>query len=368
MKSIIAAGGSYGHFYPALSLARALKDWGADVTLVTDRRVFIDEAREKGISARFVGGDYAACGPLRRLWLLLRAVVGCLSVLAGAGGRGEAVLGFGGYVSFSLVFAAAVLRRALFWRREKARIYIHEQNALLGRANRVAALFADKIFISFPETAGRYKNIAGRMILSGNPVRPELKVIDKGSARRHLGLAADVWTLLVVGGSRGARRINREVARALGLLSQDIRLQVIHLCGRDNLDEMRRAYGGVSFKNRLFGFYHRMSYPFSAADLVVCRAGASTISEIGYFGLAAIFIPYPYARGHQKENAKVLTKQAKSVIIEERDLRAEALAGHIRDFIRRPPLAAKAGQRPKHLDGNAAQRIAEEVSRLKTAR
>jgi UDP-N-acetylglucosamine--N-acetylmuramyl-(pentapeptide) pyrophosphoryl-undecaprenol N-acetylglucosamine transferase len=253
---------------------------------------------------------------------LLRLFRGCWES-AGiiCGFRPDIVVSFGSIVSLPLVFWAWLFR---------IKVVLHEQNVFPGRANQLMARWADKIALSFRQTLLFFKNQQAKLVVSGCPLRRRLRRLPKKEALAYFGLAADKFTLLVMGGSQASQRINREFLRCLTLLENKSALQVLHLGGAKEEVSLRQAYnswGEVNF--RLFPFLEAMEYAYSAADLAICRAGAVTISELAFFRLPAILIPYPYASGHQLANARLLSTQHCAVLIEEDELSAERLKEEI---------------------------------------
>lgn len=323
-RIVIAAGGTYGHIYPALSVALALKrDAGVEVLFISPNRELAGRLSDEGIGACFIVNCRIITDSIsaffRSIFRLIRAIFSCLVFLLKT--RPEAVLGFGGYAAFPAVISARVLG---------IKAAIHEQNAVMGKANRLLCFFANKVFLNFPSANPRL-NIK-KFLVVGNPIRQELKPLDKKEALRHLGLNDGLFTVLVMGGSLGAHSINENFKQAAFRMKKGD-FQAIHLTGRDDFIPIKDAYDKNGVRARVFSFYEDMSYLFSAADLVISRAGAAAIAEISYFCLPAILIPYPYAGAHQDENAKVLAKSGKAVIIEDKDLTGALLADYLTDFM-----------------------------------
>jgi len=331
MKVLIACGGTGGHILPALRLAEELfsSSQKIDILLVvagrqiekkiipSDFRIIrLDASSIKLISGReFIISFYKILKTsLKSLIILLKF-------------KPHLVVGFGGYASFFLVFFACFLGR---------KTIIHEENVLMGRTNRLLSPFVDYISIGFIQTRSFFPIYKNKMVLTGNPLRKEFKVIEKKSARDYFGLSSDYFTILVMGGSQGSRRINREFIKSLSLLKDRFAFQVIHLSGDVDYDYLVKEYNSMNIKAVVFSFLETIHYAFSAADLVISRAGAMTISELIFFALPAIIIPYPYAYRHQLYNARVLKDNGCALLIEEGELNFKYLADSISDLVKNP--------------------------------
>jgi UDP-N-acetylglucosamine--N-acetylmuramyl-(pentapeptide) pyrophosphoryl-undecaprenol N-acetylglucosamine transferase len=228
----------------------------------------------------------------------------------------DIVAGFGGISCAPLMLFAWMSR---------AKTLIHEQNVIPGRANRLLARFADRVAISFSETRDYLKINQGRIALTGNPIRKDLKKIDRLKALTFFGLDDDKFTILVMGGSRGCQRINMCFLEAMSTMQDASRLQVIHITGQRGCLPLDNNYKHLKLKIKLFSFLKEMQYAYSVCDLAVTRAGATTIAELINFSLPAIIIPYPFAYGHQLNNARVLEKNGSAVIINDSELNADVL-------------------------------------------
>lgn len=308
LRILIAAGASAGHLYPALALAEC-------ITSRYPRSVIAF------VSARRNGIENAITG--YRLFLLsLRPFRGSFKIiLAAAYGflksflevffiiekfRPDVVIGFGSYVSFPLLLEAALFKKHTI---------IHEQNVALGRANKYLSLFVDRIAVSFQES----EKIKPKCVFTGNPLRSSLVIENRQDAQRFFGFD-EKFTILVVGGSQGSQRINSVFTRAAPWLEKRTDFQCVHITGGRDFLSLQKSYRYTTIKHRVFDFLPQMQWAYSAADLVICRAGAGTITELAYFRKAAIVIPYPYAGGHQVENAHMLAKNKAARVIEEKGL------------------------------------------------
>jgi UDP-N-acetylglucosamine--N-acetylmuramyl-(pentapeptide) pyrophosphoryl-undecaprenol N-acetylglucosamine transferase len=333
VRVVIGTGGTAGHIFPALATAARLRDrLGAEVLFV---------GRPEGQEARLVPAAGFDLQPvealpfLRKLSpVLLRAPLAALraarrsrAILRGA----DVVLGMGGYVSVPVSLAA---------RSEGIPLVVHEQNAVPGLANRVAARWARAVALSFAES-GRHFPRRASTVLTGNPVRDRVLQVRqrRDELRREgleeLGLEADRRTVVAFGGSQGAVRVNGAVAGACGLLSSRADLQVLLLSGPANEEAARAAMPrGGDLLVRVAGFVERIELAYACADLMVTRAGATTIAEVSACGLPAVLVPYPYATGrHQEANARALERAGGATLIADADLSPDVLAERIEAVI-----------------------------------
>ena len=309
---MIMAGGTGGHVFPGLAVADFLREsgwrvvWlgargGIEATLVPAHAhdmvwVNFSGLRGKGPVVLFL----LPAKLLLAFWQSARAIFAR---------RPDVVLGMGGYVSFPGGMMAVLLGKPLV---------IHEQNSIPGLANRVLATVADRILCAFP---GALKSAT----LTGNPVRPEIAAIAAPGTR--YAERAGPLRVLVVGGSLGAKVLNEIVPRALALLSAEQRPLVTHQSGAQHLASLIQAYAAAGVQARTYAFIDDMAAAYAGADLVICRAGAITISEIAAAGLASILVPYPHAVGdHQTTNARFLVDAGAAVLVSQSELSAERLA------------------------------------------
>ena len=310
MKILIAAGGTGGHILPALALAREIKtrNIGKVLFIISSRKQDRDIIFGKGIDFSVL-----AITPLQSknifaiLSFLTRLFIGTVkSAFMLLEFKPDAVAGFGGYVSGPIVLLASLAG---------IRTVIHEQNVYPGKANRMLANFTDRIAISFPDTKNYFKGLESKIVFSGIPLRQGLK-------RDKRERPADTFNILVIGGSQGAHKLNIIVPEAVGLMqdSQRKMLNIIHIAGKDEKEEVERYYGRTGIESRVFSFTEHMARLYNECDFVISRAGAMTVSEVLALGIPAILVPYPYAGGHQKLNAMALEKIGSGILLEENDL------------------------------------------------
>ncbi len=268
------------------------------------------------------------------------------------------VVGFGGFASFPTVTAAKL---------RGVPVFLHEQNTLMGLVNRIMSRFADKVFVSFEATAGA---VGGKSIFTGNPSRYEgIERIEKGEARRRLGLDPGRWTLFVFGGSQGARSINRSMYDFAAMSRESGDMQVLHLSGRANYEEARSRYAEALQCGLLHvevrDYLKEMEVAYFAADLVVCRAGATTLAEVASLGAPSILSPYPFAaENHQEMNARSFVDAGAALMILDKDLSGERIKEAVSGLRGQPERLSEMGAKARALyrDG-AAKRMADALAR-----
>jgi UDP-N-acetylglucosamine--N-acetylmuramyl-(pentapeptide) pyrophosphoryl-undecaprenol N-acetylglucosamine transferase len=212
--------------------------------------------------------------------------------------------------------------------------FIHESNAVPGKANRWTARIVNAVMLGFKECAPFFPKI--RTEITGTPVRTELVPLDRAEARRELGLQEHLPTLLVMGGSQGASGINQALIKALPFL-QGLPLQVIHLSGARDERLVADNYRRENVPTYIAPFHHRMEEVYSAADLVVARAGAASLAEFAAFSLPCILIPFPYATDdHQTRNAEIYANADAAILLKQSEISGELLARRIRESIENP--------------------------------
>lgn len=347
---LFAGGGTAGHVFPALAVARELTRQRPDL-----QPVFI------GTRQRLEGQLVPAAGyelhhidvlPLpRRVSLGLFKVPGALRsatarcVAIARDLDAAAAVTFGGYVSFPLDWACARLQLPLV---------VHEQNSIPGLANRFASRWADRVAVSFPGSADRFPR-PERTAVTGNPVREELLELDRtpetvADARRHFGLAPATTTLLVFGGSQGARTINEALIGSYTLWDDPAGLQILHAAGAQLHGESasgweRQRARGEGPLNRCLDFIDDMRLAYLAADIVVCRAGATSIAELTALGLPAVLVPYPHAtRDHQLHNARSLAMAGAAQVVPDEELTATRLVAAVEPWLADPAERGRVAQ------------------------
>jgi UDP-N-acetylglucosamine--N-acetylmuramyl-(pentapeptide) pyrophosphoryl-undecaprenol N-acetylglucosamine transferase len=316
---MVMAGGTGGHVFPGLAVAHRMEahGWrvvwlgnpaGMEATLVPKHGIPMEYVRFGGLRGKGFATKLAL--PLN----LLRACWQSLGVLRRV--KPDVVLGMGGYITFPAGVMTALSGRPLV---------LHEQNSIAGLTNKVLAKLAKRVLVAFP-------NALPHAEWTGNPIREELARTAPPKAR--YAARSGPLNLLVVGGSLGAAALNEVVPSALALLAQDERPHVVHQAGAKHIDALKANYDTAGLEGgdvRLVPFIDDMASAYANADLVICRSGAMTVSEIAAVGVAALFVPFPYAvDDHQTTNAAFLADAGAAVLVQQRDLSAELLADWLR--------------------------------------
>lgn len=359
LRLVVAGGGTGGHLFPGIAVAEAFMTRNdANRVLfvstgnpfersVLDRRGFpLATVAIEGIKGRGRWRQLAAAlkiplAVLQSLWILGRF-------------RPDLVLGVGSYAAGPVVLAAWLLR---------CKIVLHEQNILPGITNRILARFADRFYASFPETRQAAGNTPFRV--TGNPVRAAIRQLADRPPETGQP-AGRPLTVLVAGGSQGAHSINQAVLATLDHLEDPAAINWVHQTGARDLQMVSDAYAARGISARVQAFYDDMDRRYAGADLLICRAGATTVAEITAIGRAAIFIPFPFAAdNHQQLNAEALVQADAAEMILERELSGERLAQKI-DFYRnhQAALAAMADRARELGRPDAAEAIVEDCCRL----
>ncbi|QRQ87803.1 undecaprenyldiphospho-muramoylpentapeptide beta-N-acetylglucosaminyltransferase [Cupriavidus oxalaticus] len=346
---LVMAGGTGGHVFPGLAVAQALREQGWNIVWLGNRTGMEATLVPKhGIPMEYIQfGGLRGKGLLTKLLLplnLLRAFWQSIGALRRV--RPNVVLGMGGYITFPAGMMASLLGRPLV---------LHEQNSIAGLANKVLAKVADRVLCAFPDTlpGGEW---------TGNPVREELAHLDAPEAR--YGQRTGPLRILVVGGSLGAAALNEVVPKAIALLPQSERPVVTHQAGARQIDTLRANYAAAQVPAQTLPFIDDMARAYADADLVICRAGAMTVSEVAAAGVAALFVPFPHAvDDHQTTNAKFLSSQGAALLVQQQDLTAEGLAQTIASLTR-PQLKDMARMARGLAKPEATRRVAEVCSQL----
>jgi UDP-N-acetylglucosamine--N-acetylmuramyl-(pentapeptide) pyrophosphoryl-undecaprenol N-acetylglucosamine transferase len=329
---VIAAGGTGGHVYPALAVASELLARGLRVEWVGTARglehrvvpaaginlhcLAVRGVRGKSMLDKMVGAWCLLLATVQALWLLYRLAPGC-------------VVGMGGYVAGPAGVAAWLLRKPLL---------IHEQNAVAGTTNRMLAPLAARVIAAFP---GAFREQIEHTVL-GNPLRRSL--VDAGAARVYDYTGQRPLHLLVLGGSLGARPINQVVPDTVrAILDSGQPLAVWHQTGEAHVAAVMAGYGELADRGiRVVPFIEDMAAAYGWADLVLCRAGALTVSELAIMGCPAILVPLPYAiDDHQSANARSLSASGGALLLRQEDMSVDTLVASLRSYMTHPQLLVK---------------------------
>jgi UDP-N-acetylglucosamine--N-acetylmuramyl-(pentapeptide) pyrophosphoryl-undecaprenol N-acetylglucosamine transferase len=314
-NALIAAAGTGGHIFPGLAIAEGLINHGWNVVwlgtttgmenrIIPQRNIQFESIEFSGVRGK------GLVSWLTMPFKLLKATVDSCKIIART--KPDVVVGFGGYVSLPVGLAAKLLVKKLV---------IHEQNSVIGLSNKVLSYLTKHIFTAFP-------NVIRNAVVAGNPLRaefvnvavPELRFQNRSGPLR----------ILIIGGSLGAKFLNQTVPAAIKLLAEKDRPLVMHQSGSNQFDELQSLYSTLNVNATVVKFIDNTANAFADADLIICRAGASTVMEITAVGAAAIFVPLPSAvDDHQTKNAKYLVDQNAAWLQPQNELTPEKLAGEI---------------------------------------
>ena len=360
MNAVIACGGTGGHLFPGIAVAEVLRDRGHEVMLLISEKDIdalalsghtnfrVEKLPTIGLPSAF---SPALFGFARRFYESLSV---CRSLYRTF--KPQVVLGMGGFTSTAPVLAGRIRGIVTF---------IHESNAVPGKANRLTARMVQAVMLGFKECAPFFPK--SHTEVTGTPVRTELVRLDRLDARRRLGLQEDVPTLLVMGGSQGASGINQALIKSLPFL-QGLPLQVIHLSGARDARLVSDNYRRENIPAYIAPFHHRMEEAYSAADVVVARAGAASLAEFAAFSLPGILIPFPYATNdHQTRNAEIYARVEAAILLKESEVSGELLARKIRELIQDPQrLQQMAANCSRLAPKDAAGRVATTMEKYTT--
>jgi len=359
---VLAAGGTGGHVFPAQALAEVLSARGWRIALLTDSRGSAFGDQIAGLeayrikAARLGGGAWNMLKGLTLLGLGFFQARSLLRKLAPS-----AAVGFGGYPSIPTMWAATGARIPTL---------IHEQNAVLGRANRLLASRVDRIATSFDPNVVVAPGERAKSILTGNPVRSAIR--DIANAPYPIRRTADeTLNLLVFGGSQGARILSDVVPAAIAALpsAERDRLRIAQQCRAEDLDRVRRVYADAGIGAELAPFFDDMPRRLSAAHLVIARAGASTIAEVTTAGRPVILVPYKHAMDdHQTANARAIDAAGGGWIMPEDDFTESTLADRLQTLLTDPAVLPDAAARARDSGlPDAAERLADATEALATS-
>ena len=358
-RILLAAGGTGGHMFPAEALARALLARGLAVDLATDERGggFGDRLPEVRVH-RIASGGVAGKGIVPKVRNLMRLGLGILQSRRLLRQLDPAVVvGFGGYPSVPPVWAA---------QRDEVPTILHEQNAVMGRANRFLAKRASRLALSFTDVKFADHVAADRRTVTGNPVRPDVSAI---SDQPYVAPAAhEQVRLFVMGGSLGARVFGKAVPEAVALLHDDLkrRLSIAQQARAEDLPQVDEAYRAMNLAVELKPFFQDVPARLRAAHLLITRAGASTVTELAAAGRPAIMVPLPNSiDDHQMANARALEKAGGGWVLPENLMSPASLAKLLEDALAQPAKLEKAATAAKSMGRrDAADRLADLVVSL----
>jgi UDP-N-acetylglucosamine--N-acetylmuramyl-(pentapeptide) pyrophosphoryl-undecaprenol N-acetylglucosamine transferase len=354
MNVVIACGGTGGHVFPGLAVAEVLQSRGhqvlllisekqIDATAVRDRNEFrIEKIPAVGLPALFSVQVFSFATKF------LTGLAACRRVYRSFGP--DAVLGMGGFTSTGPILAGRMAGLPTF---------IHESNAIPGKANRLNAWLSKRVLLGFEECARYFPDAA--IEYTGTPIRNSLKrPVDRNQALANLRLKSGLRTVLVMGGSQGAHGINQAVLATVPRFAARP-IQFIHLTGSEDENYVYEAYRREGIPAFVSAFYHRMEEAYTVADVAIARSGAASLTEISYFGLPTILIPYPFAaENHQLLNAEMFARRGTAEVLQESRVSADTLGSLIDQFLNNGArLLPHVGQPRALAPEIAANRIAE---------
>lgn len=327
LKAVITGGGTGGHIYPALAIAQGLEAsvsnlrilyigtrTGLEARIVPAAGIRFKTIQISGFERRLSFGNFKTAAMLGKSYFEATAILKSF--------QPDVVIGTGGYVCGPVVLAASHRRIPTL---------IHEQNAFPGITNRILSRYVDKVCITFPEAREHLYSKAD-IIETGLPVRTEILEATKEEAYKFLGLVPTKKTILVVGGSQGARSINSAVQPVLEWAACSGSLQMLIVAGKDNVSQFNAFSEKENIK--IIDYLERMDYGLAVADLVISRGGASFLAELTAVGVPAILIPYPYAsENHQEYNARSLEKRGGAKVILEKDIYGDVVLDAVKSML-----------------------------------
>ena len=341
----IACGGTGGHLFPGIAVGDALVARGCEVTLLVSPKE-VDQTAVKsayGMDVESLSMIGLAGNPLKFGCKFIHSTNFCRKLFLKK--PPAAVLAMGGFTSLPPVIVGKIMG---------AKIFLHEANAVPGRAVRMLSSLADEVFVQFPDSLPRV--LGGNVRATGLPVRSTMEPVPKADARTVLGLADDLPVLLIMGGSQGADAINRAVLGSLPYLAKLLpKIQFIHLTGNRNTDPIRIAYDTLGLRAIVRPFLTEMEYALGAADLVISRAGASSLAEFSSMELPAILVPYPSAvDDHQRLNARTFVEMGAARCFHQKQLTPSLLIQQLKELFGRPVKLKKMGEAMKQWKSDCA--------------
>lgn len=314
MNILIATGGTGGHIFPAIETAKALRVRGHQVSFAG----VLGPAEEKIKSLDFPVFLLAAKGLNDRSFLgwfnfgsiMIQAVYRSFGVVRKC--APDKIIGFGGYGAFPVVIAGFLMR---------CPILIHEQNVIPGKANALLSKMVKKVAISF-EGSRKYIKTS-KVVWTGCPCNHSVIPL-KADGLAAFGLDEHKKTIVLIGGSQGSQRLNEVFFELMKDLPSS-QFQAIHMTGRKEFSLYEERYAQANLPVKVFAFIHNIDQAYAAADIIIARSGAATVTEIGLLGIAAVLVPYPFAGNHQKYNADVLASSGAAIIVEQKDLTKTSL-------------------------------------------
>jgi UDP-N-acetylglucosamine--N-acetylmuramyl-(pentapeptide) pyrophosphoryl-undecaprenol N-acetylglucosamine transferase len=358
MKVVIACGGTGGHLFPGLAVAEVLRNRGHEVLLLISEKQI--DAVAVGNRKEFRIQKIPAVGltkivSMQFLAFILKFINGlivCLRTYRSF--KPDAILGMGGFTSTGPILAGRLTGLPTF---------IHESNAVPGKANRLNAFLSKKVLLGFEECA---RHFPGKAVeVTGTPIRDSLRnPVDRSRALKNMRLKSGLRTVLIMGGSQGAHGINEAVITVLPRFVEK-QVQFIHLSGKEDENYVSECYKKEGIPAFIRAFYYRMEEVYTVADLVVARAGAASLTELSFFDLPTILIPYPFAaENHQFFNAEIFARHRVAEVLEESRVNEDTLGSLIERFLNNGAMVHGPAVKPHALKpDNAATRIVEIIEK-----
>jgi UDP-N-acetylglucosamine--N-acetylmuramyl-(pentapeptide) pyrophosphoryl-undecaprenol N-acetylglucosamine transferase len=336
---LIACGGTGGHLFPGIAVGEVLAKRGHEVTLLISEKKIDSLAASGHKELRFEKMPFLAMpkpwspkmmGFLKGLW---QGTKRCRQIIRE--NEVSVVLGMGGFTSFAPLFAG---------KKEKCRTLIHESNAIPGKANKLNARYSDIVLCGLEACKSLFPKHPDVRVV-GTPIRSTMREANADDPHAFFKLDKDKRTLLIMGGSQGARGINRVVGMALEQF-EAMGIQVLHIAGTTDYEEVRDVYAKHPLlKQHVAAFCHRMDLAYRVADLAIARSGASSMTELAYFGVPSILVPYPHAaEDHQTRNAEIFDQAGAAKMMSEATLNADTLTDAVRSILTDAKVANKMKQ------------------------
>lgn len=337
-RLVVACGGTGGHLFPGIAVAEEWSQRGGEVLLLISEKQIDALATEGYDHLRFEKMDSIAMpgivSPKMPGFLLkfVKSLGQCRKLLKSFGA--DAVLGMGGFTSTAPLIAGIMAGLPTF---------IHESNSIPGRANKLNAKFSRSVLIGFERCATHFPGSNTEVV--GTPLRPSVAAKPtRGEAEAYFGLVPDKKTIMVMGGSQGARRVNELVASALPKIAES-EFQVLHISGPTDYETVKPAYDAHPSAGVLRDFCSDIQYAYAAADVAICRSGASTLTELAHYGVPSILIPYPYsADDHQITNAEIFSVPGAAELWSQDELTEENFADKLLDMVSDSEKLTRMGQ------------------------
>ena len=341
----IACGGTGGHLFPGIAVGDALIARGCEVMLLVSPKE-VDQTAVKsayGMEVESLSMIGLGRNPLKFGCKFLSSTNSCRKLFLK--NCPTAVLAMGGFTSLPPVIVGKMMG---------SKIFLHEANAVPGRAVRMLSSFADEVFVQFPNSLPRV--LGTDVLATGLPVRAAIEPIPKADARTVLGLADDLPVLLIMGGSQGAEAINRVVIESLPYLVKLLpKIQFIHLTGNRNSEPIKSTYDALGLRAVVRPFLTEMEYALGAADLVISRAGGSSLAEFSSMELPAILVPYPSAvDDHQRFNARAFVEIGAARCFHQKQLKPSLLTKQLKELFGRPEKLKKMAESMKQWKSDCA--------------